>query len=202
MQIGTWCISGFWNIIRKISATKDTKDPPKKPTLVFQEDPQFELAGHTVQVKDDISTIDTGVKIEPLNGVKFIHLLDYIIVEITNPTYSGVAMGMSKRQNVSMLFSMVSKRRCQQINTKMWENAKDTLNQAQSEAYIYVRGKKFMGTNTTYVCYGHRKDPLGTKLSQYSLLPNTPDEVKKLVNDGIGIPRVSIAVSFVLLSLM
>jgi hypothetical protein len=43
-----------------------------------------------------------------------------------------------------------------------------------------------MGTNTTYVCYGHRKDPLGTKLGQYSLLPNTPDEVKKSVKDGIG----------------
>jgi hypothetical protein len=36
------------------------------------------------------------------------------------------------------------------------------------------------------VCYGHRKDPLGTKLGQYSLLPNTPDDVKKSVNDGIG----------------
>jgi hypothetical protein len=43
-----------------------------------------------------------------------------------------------------------------------------------------------MGTNTTYVCYGHRKDPHGTKLGQYSLLSNTPDEVKKSVNDGIG----------------
>jgi hypothetical protein len=43
-----------------------------------------------------------------------------------------------------------------------------------------------MGTNRTYVCYGHRKDPLGTKLVQYSLLPDTPDDVKKSVNDGIG----------------
>jgi hypothetical protein len=95
-------------------------------------------------------------------------------------------MGMVKIQNVSMLFSMVSKRRCQQTNTKMWEKAKDTLNQTELEAYINVRGKKCMGTHTTYVCYGHCKDPLRTNLGQYSLLPNTPDEVKKSVNDGIG----------------
>jgi hypothetical protein len=43
-----------------------------------------------------------------------------------------------------------------------------------------------MGTNITYVCYGHRKDPLGKKLGQYSMLPNTPDDVKKSVNDGKG----------------
>jgi hypothetical protein len=112
-------------------------------------------------------------------------LSDYNIVEITNPTYSGVAMGMSKIQNVSMLFSMVSKMRCQQINNKIWENAKDTLNQAESAAYINVRGKKCMGTHAIYVCYGHHKDPFGTKIGQYSLLPNTPDEVNNSVNDGI-----------------
>jgi hypothetical protein len=43
-----------------------------------------------------------------------------------------------------------------------------------------------MGTNRTYVCYGHRKDPLGTNISKYSLFPNTPDDVNKSVNDGIG----------------
>jgi hypothetical protein len=107
-------------------------------------------------------------------------------VEITNPTYSGVVMGMSKNQNIYMLFSMASKMRCQQINKKMWEKAKATLNQAESATYINVRGKKCMGTNKTYVCYGHRNDPLEKELSQYSLFPNTPDEVKKSVNDGIG----------------
>jgi hypothetical protein len=107
-------------------------------------------------------------------------------VEITNPTYSGVEMGMSKIQNVSMLFSMVSKMRCQQINNKMWEKAKDTLNQAESAACINIQGKKCMGTIRTYVCYGHHKDTLGTKLGQYSLLPNTPDDVYKLVNGVIG----------------
>jgi hypothetical protein len=43
-----------------------------------------------------------------------------------------------------------------------------------------------MGTNTTNVCYGHHKDPFEKKLDQYSLLPETPDEVMKLVNDVIG----------------
>jgi hypothetical protein len=36
------------------------------------------------------------------------------------------------------------------------------------------------------VCYGHRKDPLGGTLGHYSLLPNRPDEIKKIVHDGIG----------------
>jgi hypothetical protein len=55
----------------------------KKPTLtfVFQEDPQFELAGRTVQVKDDVSTIESGVKIQLLHGAEFINLSDYNIVE-------------------------------------------------------------------------------------------------------------------------
>jgi hypothetical protein len=78
---------------------------------VFQEEPEFELAGRTVQVEEDVSTIQSGVKIQPLHGAEFIKLSDYNIVEITNPTYSGVAMGMRKIQNVSMLFSTVSKRR-------------------------------------------------------------------------------------------
>jgi hypothetical protein len=163
-----------WLVEQKIEA-------PKKSTLtfVFQEDRQFELTGRTVQVKDDVSTSESGVKIQALHGAEFINLYDYNIVEITNPTYSGVAMGMRKFQNVSMLFSIVSKRRCKQINNKMWEKAQDTLNQAEKAAYINVRGKKCFGTNITYVCYGHRKDPLGTKLGQYSLLlPNTPDDVK------------------------
>jgi hypothetical protein len=146
---------------------------------VFQEDPGFELAGRTVQVKDDVSTIQSGVKIQPIHSAEFIKLSDYNIVEINNPTYSGVAMGMSKIQNVSMLFSTLSKRRYQQINKKMWEKAKDTLNQAEKAAYIKVHGNKCFVTNITYVCYGHRKDPFRTKLGQYSLLPNTPDDVKK-----------------------
>jgi hypothetical protein len=136
---------------------------------VFQEDPQFELTGRTVQVKDEISTIESGFKIQPLRGAEFINLSDYSIGE-----------------NVSILFSMVSKRICQQINTKICENANDTLNQAESAAYINFQGKKCMGTNRKCVCYIHRKYPLGTNLGQYSLLPNTPDDIKKSVNDGIG----------------
>jgi hypothetical protein len=62
---------------------------------------------------------------------------------------------------------------------KMWEKARDTLNQAEKAAYINVCGKKCFGTNRMYVCYSHRKDPLGTKFGQYSRLPNTPDDVKK-----------------------
>jgi hypothetical protein len=42
-----------------------------------------------------------------------------------------------------------------------------------------------MVTHRTYVCCGHRKDPLSKNSGQYSLLPNTPDDVKKSVNDGI-----------------
>jgi hypothetical protein len=61
----------------------------------------------------------------------------------------------------------------------MLEKAKDTLNQAAKADYINVRRKKCFGTNRIYVCYGHHKYPLGTKLGQYPLLPNTPDDVKK-----------------------
>ena len=93
---------------------------------------------------------------------------------------------MSKETNVAMLFSKVNRRRCQEINKKTWDKAKETLDLAQSVSYTNVRGKKCRGTHSTYVCFGHRKDPLGKTLGRYSLLPNTPDTVKKQVNDSIG----------------
>jgi hypothetical protein len=105
---------------KKLSNNRYKHRKKNSLTFVFQEDPQFELAGSTVQVKDDVYTIETGVTIEPLHGAKFIHLSDDSIMEITTPTYYGVAMGMTKNLNRSMLFSMVSKRRCQQINKKVW----------------------------------------------------------------------------------
>jgi hypothetical protein len=80
---------------------------------VFQEDPQFDLTGDIVQVKDNISQIESGVKMETLDVETFVYLLDYSVMELNHPTHSGVVMGMSKDENVAMLFSKVSKRRGQ-----------------------------------------------------------------------------------------
>jgi hypothetical protein len=80
---------------------------------VFQEDPQFDLLGDIVQVKDDISQIESGVKIYPLVSAKFMYLPDCSAVDINNPTYSRMAMGMIKEENVAILFRTVSKSRCQ-----------------------------------------------------------------------------------------
>jgi hypothetical protein len=85
-----------------------------------------------------------------------------------------------------MLFSKVSKSRCQQINTNVWDKARKTLDFAHSVAYTIVRGKNRLGTHSTYVCYGQRKDPLGMTLGPYSLLPITPDNIKKQVHKEIG----------------
>jgi hypothetical protein len=71
---------------KKLSNKRYKRQKKLTLTFVFQEDPQFELAGRTVQVKDDVSTIESGIKIQPLHGAEFIHLSDYSIVEITNPT--------------------------------------------------------------------------------------------------------------------
>jgi hypothetical protein len=48
----------------------------KKSSLkfLFQENPQFDLAGNVLQMKDDISQIESGVAMEPLDGAKFIYL--------------------------------------------------------------------------------------------------------------------------------
>jgi hypothetical protein len=71
---------------KKLSNKRSKHRKKRTLTFVFQEDPEFELAGHTVQVKDDVSTIQSGVNIQPLHGAEFIKLSDYNIVEITNPT--------------------------------------------------------------------------------------------------------------------
>jgi hypothetical protein len=83
------------------------------------------------------------------------------VLELNHPTYSGVAMGTIKEEKVAMLFSKVSKvskRRCKQINNKMWDKVKETLDLAQSAAYTNIRGKTCVRTNSTYVGYGHHKE--------------------------------------------
>jgi hypothetical protein len=71
---------------KKMSNKRNKGRKKRTLTFVFQEYPQFELASRTVQVKDGVSTIGSGVNIQPLHGAKFIKLSEYIIVEITNPT--------------------------------------------------------------------------------------------------------------------
>jgi hypothetical protein len=73
------------HLTKKLSNKRYKRRKKHSLTFVFQEDPYFELTGRTVQVKEDVSTIELGVKMQPLHGAKFIHLSDYIIVEITNP---------------------------------------------------------------------------------------------------------------------
>jgi hypothetical protein len=68
----------------------------------------------------------------------------------------------------------------------VWDKAKQTLDLVQSVACTNVRGKKYNGTRSTYVCYGHSKNPLGMTLGHYSLLSNTPDDIKKQVQEEIG----------------
>jgi hypothetical protein len=85
-----------------------------------------------------------------------------------------------------MIFRKVSRRRHRKINTEVWDKAKVTLDLAQSVAYTITIDKKRQGTHSTYVCYGHRNDPLGMTLGRYSLLSNTPDSIKKQVHNEIS----------------
>jgi hypothetical protein len=65
----------------------------------------------------------------------------------------------------------------------VWDKARETLDLTQSVTYTNARGTK---THSTYVYYGHRNAPLGMALGHYSLLPNTPDHIKKQVHNEIG----------------
>jgi hypothetical protein len=88
------------------------------------------------------------------------------VVDMMNPTYSGVVMVVSKEKNVTMMFSKVSTRRCQKMNNIMWSKATKTLDLAYSIAYTISRGIKRLGAHSTYVCYGYRKDPLRMTLDR------------------------------------
>jgi hypothetical protein len=57
-------------------------------------------------------------------------------------------MGLSKENNVAMMFSKVSKIRYQQINRKAWDKASDTIVLAQSVAYTNTIGKTFQGNHS------------------------------------------------------
>jgi hypothetical protein len=57
---------------KKLSNKRYKRRTKRTLKFVFQEYVQFELAGDIVQVKDDISQIESGVKTEPLDGAKFI----------------------------------------------------------------------------------------------------------------------------------
>jgi hypothetical protein len=102
--------------------------------FLYKEYANFDLAGNVVQVWDAISP-KKDYQTESLYGACFLGLSAYSVVGMTNPTYSGVMMGVSKEKNVTMLFSKVITRRCQQMNKKMWANATKTLDLAQSVAY-------------------------------------------------------------------
>jgi hypothetical protein len=49
-------------------------------------------------------------------------------------------MGVSKQKNVTILFSTVSRRRCQKNNINVWDKDSVILDLAQSVLYIIVRG--------------------------------------------------------------
>jgi hypothetical protein len=113
-------------------------------------------------------------------------LSDYNFVDLIHPRYSDVVMRLNKEKNVEMLFSKVSRRRYQQIKRKVWDMARETLALVHYVAYTNVRGKKWQGTHSPYVCYGHHYDQLRMALGHYSLFPNTPDNIKKQVHEEIG----------------
>jgi hypothetical protein len=107
-----------------------------KKTLIvfFQQDQKFDLAGATVQVKDDTSPMKISVRMEPLDGVWFLSLSEYRVIDLLDPKFSGVTMGLSTENNVAMLLRKVSKRRCQQINNNVWDKGMETLDLEQSSA--------------------------------------------------------------------
>jgi hypothetical protein len=112
------------------------------------------LAGNVVQVRDAISP-KKDYQTESLDGACFLALSSYSVVDMTNPTYSGVVMGVSKEKKLTTLFSRVSKRRFQQMNKNVWANITKTLYLAQSVTYTIARGKKRQGTHSTYWYLGN-----------------------------------------------
>jgi hypothetical protein len=82
--------------------------------LLYQSGSKFDLAGDIVQVWDDVSPRN-NVQLDPLDGAWFLSLSDYSVLDLINPKLYGVVMGVSKDKSVTMIFSKVSKRRCQKI---------------------------------------------------------------------------------------
>jgi hypothetical protein len=83
--------------------------------------------------------------------VRFLSLSDYSDVDLIHPTFLGVEMGKSKENNVAILFSKVSYRRCHKINKKVWDKARERLDLAQPGDYTNVRGKNTMA-RTQHMC--------------------------------------------------
>jgi hypothetical protein len=104
-QMAKWIFNSEVNLVFGWVVEHKPKNPSNKIykcrtksilKFVFQEDPQFDLAGNIVQVKDNISQIESGITMEPLDGEKFVYLSEYSVVELIHPTYSDVTLGMSK----------------------------------------------------------------------------------------------------------
>jgi hypothetical protein len=64
--------------------------------FLYQEDSNFDLAGHVVQVRDAISPKKNQT--ESLDGARVPSLSDNSAVDVTNRTYSDVVMGLSKNK--------------------------------------------------------------------------------------------------------
>jgi hypothetical protein len=65
--------------------------------FLYKEDSDFDLAGNFVQVWDDISP-KKDYQTKSLDGACFLALSEYSVVDMMNPTYSGVVMGVSKQK--------------------------------------------------------------------------------------------------------
>ena len=113
----------------------------------------------------DIEWIDTNKKKDEHRKVEDLFTSDYEILDCVNDTTNLIVKG----EDGNLVFGKLSQRQTSELGTANdWEKIRVLFRNAIGMKDDIGRGKKRSGSNNCYKCFGHRKDPLGTGIGQYS----------------------------------
>jgi hypothetical protein len=117
-------------------------------------------------VKDDMSYRED---ISHLLHTKQILLSDLEVFKVRDVGKSGLVIGVAEYHCETMVAYIVSEKQCQEIGHKRWKTHLETLKKAEKAKPTAARSPiKKPCTFNMYNCYGKRKDPLSSAVSDYA----------------------------------
>ena len=99
---------------------------------------------------------------------------------------SAIAFGRNTDGSCRLLFWKASKVVADQITKDDWCTFRSAVVRALNAKPDVARGDQCLGKCKRYVCFGHRKDPLGSGVGQYCFRSDTSESEIQWINHAIG----------------
>lgn len=107
---------------------------------------------------------------------------DFCVIDST--TTENVAI--IDEESGQLICCKLSKRQACDVPESKWGEFRELLNELPSLKPNIARGKQRHGSNNRYVCFGYRKNPLGTNVGTYCFKTNVKSDTQRRVEKGIG----------------